>query len=367
MSDNGVSTTYVDNKIARLDGQITRLDGQITSLRSEMNAQNKKLNQKIESEIEKLEKQMKEIGEMVVRAINLQTTALVGGVAATTAMIESTKHQIETDFDKTREKIDVQTESVLQIEVGKKIADASALKAKLEAFLGDIKSRFDKSIAGVAINRELYNLNFHKITDEYESKIRKIGEHIFQVRFEDVAPAMKAAEILYEDAHSLPMEMDLSRLSARAKNLDEMLEILKANRLDDVMAWLETLGSKLDLYSSGDQLPGKNVELGVEAIAVLSPGSTSIIAGMQAQSVSPGSGIDLSPVNDSLQVFSTDRARELLSAVLEHARFRGLDGKEIVALSNASSALRERNMISAEAKGMFDDFLGSGNLKVLEV
>ncbi len=351
MSENGVSAAYVDSVVS--------------SLRSEMHSEIASLRRSTEREIQRLEKEMREVGEMIVGAIDQQTAALVGGVAATTAMIERTRQQIESDFDKTRDKIEIQTESALQIEVGKKVADASALKAKLDAFLGDIKSRFDKSIAGVAINRELYNLNFRKITEEYESKIRKIGEHIFQVKLEDVAPAVRAAEITYEDAHSLPIEMDIKRLSARAENLDDTLELLKASRLDEVTDWLGTLNATLDRYSAGDQLPGKDVALCVEGIAVFSASAMRLLSGMRVAEVGPGVGIDLSSIDDSLQVFTSEKAREKCSIVLATASFQDVDGAQVMALSKAASALRERNLISGDAKAMFEDFLGSGNLKVL--
>ena len=353
MSETGVSAGYVDSAVA--------------SLRSEMQGELVDLRHSMEREIDRLEKEMRDVGEMIVGAIDQQTAALIGGVAATTAMIERTKQQIEEDFDKTRVKIDIQTESALQIEIGKKIADASALKAKLDAFFDDIKSRFDKSIANVAINRELYNLNFRKITDEYENRIRKIGEHIFHVKLEDVAPAIKAAEIPYEDAHSLPIEMDLRRLSARAENLDETLAILKASRLDEVMTWFATLDTTLKRYFAGDQLTGTDVALCVESIAVLSSGSTTLLAGQQAAAVSHGAGIDLSPVGSGLQVFTSDKARERVSAAMVDAKFRDVEGQEVISLSKAASALLERNLISPDAKAMFDDFLGSGNLKVLAV
>lgn len=249
--------------------------------------------------------------------------------------------------------------------MGKKVADASALKSKLDAFFGDIKARFDKAIAGVAINRELYNLNFKKITDEYENKIGKIGEHIFQVKLEDVAPAVRAAQVPYEDAHSLPIEMDLKRLSARAENLDETLGMLKASRLDEAVSWLGTLDSKLNQYSTGNHIPGEDVSLCVEGIAVMSPNSSKILMGLLASKVTSFAGVSLSAADESLQVFGGAKGRELLAAALVSQSFRDLEGPEIIALSKAAATLFDQEMISGDAKAMFEDFLGSGNLKVL--
>jgi hypothetical protein len=206
----------------------------------------------------------------------------------------STKVQLEQDFSLTREKIEIQTESALQIEVGKKVAEAGSLRAKLDAFLKDIKDRFDRSIAGVVINRELYSLNFKKITDEYENKIRTIGEHIFQVKTEDIAPAVKAAQVLYEDAHSLPIEMDLKRLSARAECLDQTLEMLKTSRLDEVVSSLDTLDNMLKQYSA----PGVAADASfcVEGVAVTSANSANLLVGLVASAVTAGEGIVLTPM-----------------------------------------------------------------------
>lgn len=97
---SGVSASYVDNEIAALRQE----------LRSELRDEINNLRNWMEHEIERLEKEMREVGEMIVGAINQQTVVLVSGVAASTAMIESTKQQIERDFDRTRGKIEIQTE-----------------------------------------------------------------------------------------------------------------------------------------------------------------------------------------------------------------------------------------------------------------
>ena len=157
MSDGGsMDYGYVDREISSLRSE---LRGEIREVHNEVG----ELSAWVRQEIQRLENEMREIGEMIVHAIDVQTAAVVGGVAATTVMIERTKRQIEEDFSQTRGKLDLQTESALQVEVGKKLAEANSAKGKLNAFINDIKLRFDRAIASVAINRELYNLNFRKI------------------------------------------------------------------------------------------------------------------------------------------------------------------------------------------------------------
>jgi len=139
----------IRNEIGPLQRQVDQLERNVVQLDRELD----QLRRYVESEIERLEREMREIGEMIVHAIDRQTQAVVGGVAATTLMIERTKSQIETDFQETRTKLELQTESTLQIEVGKKVSEATSLRSKLHAFAQDIRVRFDKSIENAAINR----------------------------------------------------------------------------------------------------------------------------------------------------------------------------------------------------------------------
>jgi hypothetical protein len=360
---SGISYSELNSAISSLRNE---LRGEIRQVRSELQGEINDLQRWTEREIKRLEDEMKEIGVMIVGAISQQTVAIVSGVAATTVMIERTKRQIEEDFNLTRDKIEIQTESTLQIEVGKKVADASALKSKLAAFFSDVKARFDKSISGVALNRELYNLNFQKISDEYTNKIETIGQHIFQVKLEDIAPAVKAAHVPYEEAHSLPIEMDLKRLSARSANLDETLGMLKSSRLDEVVKSLDTLDSTLSSYGIEGEMPGENVFLCVEGIVTTSAGGSKILAGLMASQVGSNAGVSLSLADQSLGLLSGEYSQQQARSAMSARKFKDISGEDVIALSRAASELRSKNLISADAHALFEDFLGSGNLKYLE-
>lgn len=353
---------YVDSKVSQLRGEMR---SELSDIRSELNS----LQRWVEREVQRLEEEMKQVGEMIVGAIHTQTGALVAGVAATTAMVERTKRQIENEFSRTLVKLDNQTESMLQIEVGKKVADAHALKGKLDAFSADVTTRFDKALVSVALNRDLYDVNFRKITEDYASKVMSIGAHIFQIRTEDIAPAVKAAAVPYELAHGLPIEMDLRRLAARAESLDETLDLLKSSRLDEVLSSLDTLGSTLDGFAIKTATPGRAVTLCVEGLATSSQMSTRIQTGLVAAPVTGDKGIDLSLKERTLAGFNSTgggAGSENLLAHLSQARFRPLSASEASGLHSAAKALQARNLISADAQALFDEFIASGNLKTLE-
>ena len=348
---SGISASEVHSLISSLESR----------LRSEIGRQVNDVRAELRQEIARLEREMIEIGRMIVKAINDQTNAVVGGVAATTLMIERTKQQIEADFLDTRNKLDLQIESTMQIEIGKKVAEASASRSKLEAFAKDLKGRFQRSIEASEVNRQLYDQTFRTIHEEFEFKLRTIGAHIFEIREQDVAPAEKAASVPYELAHSLPIEMDLHRLAIRAQNLDETLAMLRDSRLEDVTRARERVDQALHPYSS-DIKEGQYV---VEGLLTASEIQNQLILGVRAQPC----GSEPIRLESEATEFDPLRSAQATAAVAQqarHLRDRSATPGEIVELGKAAAALRSRRLISAEAAVLFEDFLGSGSLKILE-
>lgn len=346
------------------------LNSAISELRSELRAEFRadlnELRQELYSEIGRLEEEMRQIGEMIVDAIRLQTLEMTAGIAATTAMVESAKHQIEEDFSKTRGKLDAQIESTLQIEVGKKVAEASGVRDKMAAFIGDIKARFDRAIITSAQNRELYNVAFRNLTDEYGAKIRSIGAHIFQIRLDDIAPAFRAASVPYEEAHGLPIEMDLKRLELRSAQLDDTLELLKSSRLDEVVSSLETLEAQLSAASANIPASAMDNDYCIEAVATRSQLATRVCTGLTALPASAGLNVNLSGPKPGLEVFASEPALDGLAKFLDQGQRRALSADESKRLVSAARNLRTHGLISDDALGLFEDFLGSGSLCLVE-
>jgi hypothetical protein len=346
----------IDRRLAPLRQDVKLLEVGLHDLRNH-----------VDREIRRLEEEMRQIGEMIVHAIDRQTQAFIGGVAATTLMVERTKNQIESDFKETRGRIELQTESALQIEIGKKVAESTSLRSKLDAFGADIKVRFEKSIEAAGINRELYNLNFAKIHDEYQNKIHTIGEHIFQIRMEDIAPAEKAARVPYETAHALPIEMDLKRLELRSQNLDETLTMLKASRLDEVVNSIAELEGVLSAYSLGQSSPGAGPEaVMVEALVTRSAVQSSVLAGQQAQPVNANAAVSLTLCDTSLSHFDSPAMHQKIALVLDRQQSRSASQAERNELSQAAQALLDQGLISREALTLFKDFLDADKLNVVE-
>ncbi len=319
----------------------------------------------VEQEIQRMEEEMRQVGEMIVNAIHQQTLAVVGGVAASTAMVEQTKRQIEEDFQATRGRIEVQTESTLQIEVGKKVADASAIKGKLESFFQDIRQRYDRALVGVGLNQELYSQNFQKITDDYQQKLRVIGDHIFRIKLEDIAPAVDAARVPYEDAHSLPIEMDLLRLSARSANLDETLELLKTSRLDEVTQSLDALDESLMDYTRTGLVPCMGDDaLCVQGLAISDDKDFSLLCGHKAHEPQGQQAVSLEMPDQSLAAFHGQTAQQRVARQVAKSPHRPATHEDMARLTEAAQKLARQDLISADALALFQDFLRAGKLSL---
>lgn len=362
----GIVNSAVSSLRSQLMGEINGVRNEINSVRNELY-----------KEIQRLENEMREVGQMIATAIQNQTAqlsgqienqtiAVVGGVAATTVMLERTKLQIEEDFTKTRTKLDLQTESTLQIEVAKKMADSSATHGKLMAFARDIKNQFERSIEFFYLNRQLYNVNFKKIFDEYTNKLRTIGEHIFFIRDNDISPAIKAAEAPHQEIHGLPMEVDLFRLKVRAENLDEVLQILKDSRFDKVLNSLDSLEGVLEAqFGLGVGDPSSTETLRTVVLATTSPIATDLLVGREALPVSGGQSVNLNDANVELSVFESKKAQDYLFAAVANKEKRDPTPEEMGALLMAASNLARKKFISEEGVALFEDFIGSGNLKIV--
>ncbi len=334
-------------------------------LRGEFRSEIRSLRDYIDSEVARLEREMREIGEMIVQALERQTVAVVGGVAATTVMLERTKQQMQADFSETRLKLDLQTESAMQIEIGKKVAEAQSSKTKLGAFSQDIKTRFEKALEGAAINRDLYDLNFQKILDEFDNKTKTIGSHIFQIRNEDIAPAERAAQIPYEMAHTLPIEMDLHRLDIRSQNLDQSLSMLKSSRLDDVLYSRQRNDAQLAPFAAqmATRPAGRMV---VEGVLTQSTLHSKLLAGQSAQSCG-ADPLRLQSLTEEMACLNNEQALVSAKQGVSAGSVRDADGSEIMAMAKAAQMLRNKGLISQDAATMFEDFIGSGQLKIVEV
>ena len=165
------------------------------------------LREEFNSKINDIMRDIDQMSRELQRSIETQTAAIIASVGTTTAAVMSTKDEVE----QAKGQITLQLRSELQLEMGRKLNVARSASSKFKQFFEDIKSRFDKSVHNVFINRNEYDVRFIQIFEEYEKKIRTIGEHIFQIR-DEIKLVEDASSESLETIHSLPLEVDLYRL-----------------------------------------------------------------------------------------------------------------------------------------------------------
>lgn len=351
------------------DSEISSLRSQINRLESEVNGLNNNVRQ--------LEQDMRDLAMSVVNAIDKQTSviserlgdqtkAILGGVVANTAMLELTKRQLSTDFEQTRTKLDLQTEADLQIEVGKKIGESVAVLGKITAFKSEIESRFDKSIEGIFLNRQLYNEHFQKIYDEYDNKLRTIGSHIFRIWEEDIALAEEAGSAPPQQMYALPLEVDLYRVKVRQESLEDSLDLLRLSRLDEILQSTQVLeGALKQRFGIGLPSETSDGELEVLGYGCVSGAGASVFVDLEAQSIqSAEQPLKLLAPRAEFSAYSSPDAGKKVRTAFERANAVEAKPEEIVRLLAAADRLREKKLISDEGYQLIEDFLGQGQLQI---
>jgi len=326
MSQSGVNQSYVDQSI--------------DSLRNE-------LKEHVNSRIAELMREISSMARQLERAIETQTAAIIAGVGATTAAVISTKSEISDTRTQLSEKLTLQLRSELQLELGRKLNVARSASAKLKQFFKDIRSRFEKSVENVFINRMEYDERFNQIFDEYENKIRTIGEHIFQIRDEIRLVESSSSQSL-ETIYSLPMEVDLYRLEMRSEELDQTVNMLEASRLQEIKSSLDDLKDVIATLSYQKGIAAEQ-RAGLEALYVTSStGDQDLLLGAKA-SRSPGGSITVdNSIMESPDSDISDNVAQSVIEALSTRQQRPLQEEELEELRKAIRTLSEDGIISPD-------------------
>ena len=332
----------------------------------------------IDSEIKRLENQMINLANQVVSAIknqtehlssdmNKQTIAVVAQAVMTYKMLNSTRDelvgtrkQLATDFQETRDNLSLKTEADLQLELTGKVSSTIATKAKIESFVINITNRFEKSIEGIFQNRQLYNLNFHKIYEEYTNKIRTIARHIYDIVENDFVPATKAATIPVQQLCDLPMEVDLLRIKIRSESLDESIELLKATRLDDILLSQSKLETSLEnKYRISSTATDSSGEYFVHGVFVRTDSSSNLILESRIEPQISANVENLSftaPANDFARYHDLTIKTKVSAEIAKRGeRQATAEEKNVIIL--AAKRLMTRGKISTDSHKLLDEFL----------
>lgn len=318
-----------------------------SDLNRAINDLRRELRDHVNTRIKELMSEITSMARQLERAIETQTATIVAGVGLTTAAVVSTKSEISDTRTQLSEKLTLQLRSELQLELGRKLNVARSASAKFKQFFQDIRSRFEKSVEGVFINRMEYDERFNQIFDEYENKIRTIGEHIFQIRDEIRLVESSSSQSL-ETIYSLPMEVDLYRLEMRSEELDQTVNMLEASRLQEIKSSLDELKGAIANLSYQKGIAAEQCA-GLEALYVTSStGDQDLLLAAKA-SRSPGGSISVD--NSILESPDSDISDNVAQSVIEALstrQQRPLQEEELEELREAIRTLSEDGIISPD-------------------
>jgi len=326
--------------------------------REEAESMARELRNEFNSRINDIMRDIDQMSRELQRSIETQTAAIIASVGTTTAAVISTKDEVE----QAKGQITLQLRSELQLELGRKLNVARSASSKFKQFFEDIKSRFDKSLQGVFINRNEYDVRFIQIFEEYEKKIRTIGEHIFQIR-DEIKLVEEASSESLETIHSLPLEVDLYRLKLRSEELDQTIQLLEASRLHEIKSSLSKLQLAADSLSFNN-LNSSDDRIGIEALLVKSNNNKSdLLMGADAQR-SPGASVQLqSELLDNADNCLDENLQTILEHGLEQRQTRDLNNQEYQELQEAINTLSEDGIISPDDAAFAEAVINSKNIK----
>jgi hypothetical protein len=317
----------------------------------------------LENEIRALMDDIRRVGDQIKSAIEFQTATIIAGVTATTAAVVSTKSEISDTRTQLSEKLTLQLRSELQLELGRKLNVARSASAKFKQFFQDIRSRFEKSVEGVFINRMEYDERFNQIFDEYQNKIRTIGEHIFQIR-DEIRLVESSSSQSPETIYSLPMEVDLYRLDIRSEELDQTVSMLEASRLQEIKSSLNELKSAISMLSYQQEIATEE-RAGLEALYVTSSsGDQDLLLAAKAFR-SPGGSIKVN--NSILDGPESDISGEISKLVIDALsarQQRPLQDEEYEELKEAIRILSEDGIISPDDAVLASAVVESRNVSI---
>lgn len=210
--------------IAALERRVSQIEAEMAAIAQAINQMTSVLSRDINNVHGAVQTSNKELA-----AITIAT----GATAVTTKLLQGT---VETEFDESQKLQRTQTSAIVQLDSVRTYTDAVSLANKTVAFTLEVDERFSKAVEGVVLNRILYDKHFGAIKDEYQSKVRTIGSHIYEIWEKDIAPSEEAAKVPAQVHQELAVEVDLQRLASRSSLLDSDLDLIRRQHLEPMVA-----------------------------------------------------------------------------------------------------------------------------------
>jgi hypothetical protein len=344
-------------------GAVAQLQAQVSGLQSEINRIKSEMSQ-IANAIERMSARLSENISRVEGAVKVSNTELVaiaGTTAATAASVLKFKSDVAEGMDEARRLQERQTSAMVQLDSVRTITEARALSSKTSAFAQEVDERFAKAVEGVFLNRILYDKHFGAIKDEYQSKIRTIGSHIYEIWEKDLRPTEQAAQVPADAYQGLAVEVDLERLAARSSLLESDLDMIRDRHLQPLVALDAQLEQTVEREFAIAGGPREGTEVFVPATVVFTDDSAAAIV----DSVIDGDG-GLAPRGRLPEHARYCESAEGRAAIRRACRVRPMTREEVDKLLGAMDRLAERGVIDGALLPGYRRYLESVQLGIVD-
>ena len=284
-------------------------------------------------------------------------TVATGATAATTAILQAT---VKSEFGESQRLQQIQTSAMVQLDSVRTFTDALSLSNKTIAFTQEVDERFGKAVEGVVLNRILYDKHFGAIQNEYQSKIRTIGSHIYDIWEKDIAPAEAAAKVPAQVHQELAVEVDLQRLASRSSLLDSDLDMVRQTHLEPLIALDAQFERTIQDQFAIDGQPAEGSEIVVPAVVAVYDQTVDALVDCI---VGPGGRISAgSRLPDHTRYCQSDEGRK---RIRRSARVRPMTTEETASLAAAVQRLADRGLIEESMVGGYRKYLESVPLGII--
>lgn len=289
-------------------------------------------------------------------------------VAAVGAGLVAVKTSAEKGFAATQKLQERQTSAMVQLDSVKAYSEAVALSKKAVAFRDEVDGRFNKAVEGIVLNRVLYDKHFGVIHEEYASKMRAIGSHIYSIWEEDFSRLEDTARVPTSAYAQISFEVDLQRLASRSAQLDQDLEMIRTQHLEPLVALDTTFEQTMrDTYALEGARDG-DAFLIPAIVALTADGGELIVDRRAVAPADPSAGemAELEPLGRAPLTSAYCASPEALERVRSSCRTRPMTDAEKLELVAAIGRLAKRGLLSSRLAPGFIQYVGGSQISVVD-
>lgn len=334
--------------IAALERRVSNIEAEMAAIAQAINQMTSILSRDINNVHGAVQTSNKELA-----AITIAT----GATAVTTKMLQGT---VETEFDESQKLQRTQTSAIVQLDSVRTYTDAVSLSNKSVAFTLEVDERFSKAVEGVVLNRILYDKHFGAIKDEYQSKIRTIGSHIYDIWEKDIAPAEEAAKVPAQVHQELAIEVDLQRLASRSSLLDSDLDLIRRQHLEPLVALDASFEKAVQEKYALDGKPAEGTQIVVPAAIAVYEQTVDAFIDCRVDPLG-----EIRAENRLPEHAKYCQSEEGKRRIRRAARVRPMTEDETSQLMAAMERLAERGLIDESLLGGYRKYLESTTLGIV--